>query len=57
MVSLMSTQSFRAGCFFDERADPGDDFARPIAVPDDPAERLPGLLQVGRLGGEPARAR
>src|SRR5712671_6275949 len=36
-----------------EAANPCDDFAGSIAIPDDTAERLPGLAQVRRLSAKP----
>jgi hypothetical protein len=38
----------------DQRANPAGDIAGSSAVPDDPAKGLPDLLQIGRLGAEPA---
>src|SRR3981189_3553696 len=36
------------GRLFDEGTDPATDLADSVAVPDDPTERLPDLLEVGR---------
>jgi len=41
----------------DERANSADDLPGSFAVPDDPIECLPDLVQIGRLGAKPTPRR
>src|SRR5690242_16891866 len=43
------------GCLLDKGTDPADDLGGSIAFLDDTIERLPDLLQIWRLGAQPAQ--
>ena len=54
---MISTRSSRWRRLFDESANPADDGACPVAVPDNAVERLPDLIQIRRVGAQPAQRR
>ena len=56
MMSLTASHSCCGGELLGERAHLGDDLARPVGVLDQAGDRRPRLVEIGRIGGQPAHA-